>query len=45
MARILASEAEHHGALASLWGEPVIGKPPTPVRIGSMSNFLDHYES
>ena len=45
MARILASEAQHHGAIAALWGEPVIGKPPLPVRMNVMSNFLDHYES
>jgi hypothetical protein len=45
MARILASEAQHHGALAALLGEPVIGRAPLPVRMDVMSNFLDHYES
>jgi hypothetical protein len=45
MARILASEAQHHGALAALWGEPVIGKSPARVRMSAMSNFLDNYES
>lgn len=45
MARILASEAQHHGAIAALWGEPVIGKSPLPVRMDVMSNFLDRYES
>jgi rubrerythrin len=45
MARILASEAQHHGALAALLGEPVIGKRSSPVRMDAMSNFLDNYES
>jgi len=45
MAQILASEAQHHGALAALRGEPVIGRPPLPVRMDVMSNFLDRYES
>jgi rubrerythrin len=45
MARILASEAQHHGAIAALWGEPVIGKPASRVRMSAMSNFLDRYES
>ena len=45
MARILASEAQHHGAVASLWGEPVIGKRSSPVRMDAMSNFLGRYES
>ena len=45
MARILASEAQHHGALAALWGEPVIGKPSSRVRMNAMSNFLGKYES
>lgn len=45
MARILASEAQHHGAVAALWGEPVIGKAPASVRMAAVSNFLDRYES
>ncbi len=46
MARILANEAQHHGALAALAGEPVIEKPfPSPVRADVMSNFLGIYES
>lgn len=45
MAQILASEAQHHGAIAALWGEPVIGKPALPIRMDVMSNFLDNYES
>ncbi len=44
-ARILASEAQHHGAVAALEGEPVIAKLPTPFRMDAMSNFLDRYES
>jgi len=45
MARILANESQHHSAIAALFGEPVIGRPATPVRMDAMSNFLDHYES
>ena len=45
MARILASESQHHSAIAALFGEPVIGRPATPVRMEAMSNFLDRYES
>ncbi len=46
MARILANEAQHHGALAALEGEPVIEKPfPSPLRMPALSNFLDNYES
>jgi rubrerythrin len=45
MARMLASEAQHHSAIAALWGEPVIGKAPLPVRMDVMSNFLGNYES
>ena len=45
LARILASEAQHHGAIGALWGEPVIGKHPSPVRMDAVSNFLDRYES
>ena len=45
-ARILANEAQHHGAVAALLREPVIGKGlPSPVRMDAMSNFLDRYES
>jgi len=46
MARILANEAQHHGALAVLEGEPVIEKRfPSPFRMSALSNFLDNYES
>lgn len=45
MGRILASEAQHHGALAAVWGEPVIGRTPSRVRMAAMSSFLDRYES
>lgn len=46
MARILANQAQHHGAIAALLGEPVIQTWfPAPVRIDTMSNFLDRYES
>lgn len=46
MARILANEAQHYGALAALENEPVIEKPfPSPVRADVMSNFLGTYES
>jgi rubrerythrin len=45
MARILASESQHHGAVAALLGEPVIGKAPLPVHMDVMSNFLGRYES
>jgi hypothetical protein len=45
MARILATESQHHGAIAALWGEPVIGKELSPVRMSAMSNYLGNYES
>jgi rubrerythrin len=46
MARIIASEAQHHGAIAALEGEPVIGRRlPSPFRMDAMSNFLGNYES
>jgi hypothetical protein len=46
MARILANEAQHRGALASLLRGPVIERPfPRPVRPDVLSNFLDRYES
>lgn len=46
MARILASETQHHGALAALAGEQMISRRmPTPFRMDAMSNFLGRYES
>ncbi len=46
MARILANEAQHHGALAALTCRPVIEKRfPSPVRPETLSNFLGNYES
>jgi len=46
MARILASETQHHSALAALAGEPVITRQmPTPFRMDAMSNFLGNFES
>ncbi len=46
MARILANEAQHDGALAALEGNPVIAKPfPSPLRMDALSNYLDNYES
>ncbi len=44
-AQILASEAQHHSAVATLFGEPVIGRRATPVRMSSMSAYLGNYES
>jgi rubrerythrin len=45
LARILAREAQHHSAVAALFGEPVIGAMPTRVSMEQMSNFLGRYES
>lgn len=46
MARVLASETQHHSALAALSGAQLISKRmPTPFRMDSMSNFLGRYES
>ena len=44
--QIVASEAQHEGALAALRGRPVIGKPFAPaLSIGAASDALDRFES